>query len=55
MFSISVQVYISIIQGTIHCYYGKQSETEEKSLKTIHDFWTGNFTLEETDNFMFQA
>lgn len=30
MFTISIQVYIGIIQGTIHCYYNGQSETEGK-------------------------
>lgn len=38
MFSISIQVYIGIIQGTIHCYYNEQPETEEKALKQFMSF-----------------
>lgn len=40
MFSISVQVYISIIQGAIQQYYSKHyMQLSKKSLETIHDFW----------------
>lgn len=41
MFSISIQVYIGIIQGTIHCYYNEQPETEEK--EPWNNLWVLNW------------
>lgn len=48
MFTITITTgIIGIIQGTIHCYYNGQSETEEKEPWTIYEFWTGNFTFKK--------